>query len=145
MKPFSPRRGQSTTEFALMLPLIFAILFGAIEYAYYLGAIHYTNYGTFVAARAQIANDNPNEAAGMVLNGNVTSLDSGGTRITPDTNSVKGTLAWGPASTPGFNQVILNNMDVEMEVVLGPPECGYELKTQASKLSQWSDNKMECN
>jgi len=149
----STRRGQSTTEFALMIPLIFAIMFGAIEYAYYLGGIHYTNYGTFVAARALQGGEKQSgieEAAGMVMNGNVTDLESGNSKIDVQSNSVRGTLAWGPASTPGFNKILLNDMDVEMEVVLGPKECEYELyKTQPrdpndGPLNIWSDNQMAC-
>ena len=46
------RKGQATTEFALMIPVIFALLFAIVEYAYYLGAVHYVNYATFAAARA---------------------------------------------------------------------------------------------
>ncbi len=145
MKParFRARRGQSTTEFALMLPLIFAILFGAIEYAYYLGAIHYTNYGTFVAARAIQANDDPSEAADMVLTGNATSTRGGDARITSIGNGARGELLWGPASTPGFNQVLTDNMDVQMEVFLGPAECGYEGRS-GSASARWSDNQLGC-
>lgn len=145
MKPtmIRSRRGQSTTEFALMLPLIFAILFGAIEYAYYLGAIHYTNYGTFVAARAVQVSDDPNEAADMVLTGNATSTQSGDASISSTGNGARGQLNWGPASTPGFNQILTNDMDVEMEVILGPEECGYEGRS-GSASSRWSDNQLEC-
>ncbi len=151
MKPatFRARRGQSTTEFALMLPLIFAILFGAIEYAYYLGAIHYTNYGTFVAARAIQGSDDPNEAADMVLTGNATSTRNGDTRLTPIISDegkiigVGGELLWGSASTPGFNQVLTSNMDVRMEVFLGPEECGYEGRSGRAS-ARWSDNQLGC-
>jgi Flp pilus assembly protein TadG len=136
-------------EFALMLPLAFALVFAVIEYSYYFGAIHYTNYATFAGARALQANAefSPGQSwAGQLalplvksalLNGNVTrdaglkGLEKGEDAVRgslPD--AVRGFLPW-EASTPGFKSVMGDLMDVEMTVVLGRPECNYEGKTIA--------------
>ncbi len=124
------RQGQSAVEFALMLPLIFAVLFVVIEYSYYFGAIHYMNYATFTAARAVQGNDAAGleDIKGELLTGNVTSPDGGdiGGDITVDDSSATGELNWVP-QMPGFQWVMGDNpMDVDMKVTLGSPDCQYE-------------------
>ncbi len=121
-------------EFALMLPLVFALVFAVIEYSYYFGAVHYTNYATFAGARSLQANAKipPGQiGAGdpalpsvedALLNGNVTRLATL-TKVGDD--AVRGFLPW-EASTPGFKAVMGDTMDVKMTVVLGREECNYE-------------------
>ena len=119
-----------------MLPLLFALLFAVIEYAYYLGAIHYVNYATFVGARAIQGADLAEEATDMLLTGNTTS----GVAVTPLESGVQSTLFW-EASLPGIEQ-LLGNMDVTMSVHLGPPECRYEL-TSPGGAEIYSDNRLK--
>jgi Flp pilus assembly protein TadG len=130
------RRGQSTTEFALMIPIILALLFAVIEYAWYLGGIHYTNYATYAGARARQVGDSVSDVQDMLLTGVATKNAS----LSENDSSVKGTLNW-EASMPGFQQV-MGDMTVDMEVYLGPPECRYEL-TSPGGAAQYSDNKLK--
>ena len=143
------RRGQSATELALMTPLIFGMLFAVIEYSYYFGAIHYSNYVTFVGARAlQAGEESPAAAQQQLMTGNVTS-QGGSKGITlggesKGDSSASVTLNW-DAETPMFSGIMeaggSKNMDVDMEVVLGRNESYYELKSDPSK-SIHSDNCM---
>jgi len=117
-----------------MLPLAFALVFAVIEYSYYFGAVHFTNYATFAGARAVQANAKiPAGQLGAgdialttvesaLLNGNVTRF---ATLVREGDDAVRGFLPW-EASTPGFKSVMGDSMDVEMTVVLGRPECNYE-------------------
>ena len=135
------RSGQGTVEFALMLPIILALLFSVIEYAYYFGAVHYTNYATYSAARAKVGNDNISNVEDALLTGNVTS----GVTLTEQTNGVSAQMPW-TAQTPGFKQ-IMGNMGVGMEVTLGPAECQYELNQIPGVTNDpfyYSDNQLPC-
>jgi Flp pilus assembly protein TadG len=119
------RAGQGTVEFALMLPIILAVLFSVIEYAYYFGAVHYTNYATFSAARAKLGNDSIGNVEDALLTGNVTS----GVTLTEQTNGVRAQMPW------------------TMEVTIGPAECQYELKQipgVTNDPSFYSDNQLPC-
>lgn len=135
------RRGQGTVEFALMLPIVFVLLFSVIEYAYYFGAIHYTNYSTYSAARAKLGNDDIGSVEDALLTGNVTS----GVTLNEQSNGVRAQMPW-TAQTPGFKQ-IMGNMGVEMEVTLGPAECQYELQMIPGVTNDpffYSDNQLPC-
>ena len=135
------KKGQGTVEFALLLPLILALLFAVIEYAYYFGAVHYTNYATYTAARAKVGNEDISQIEDALLTGNVTQYVS----FQDQGNGVRATLPW-EAHTPGFKQ-IMGDMGVSMEVTLGPPECGYELQQipTATNLPEfYSDNRLPC-
>ena len=134
------RSGQSTVEFALLLPLMLALLFSVIEYAYYFGAVHYTNYTTFTAARAKLANEDISAVGDALLTGNVTSSVT----LDEQSDGVRASLPW-TAHTPGFKQ-IMGDMGVEMEVTLGPAECQYELQPfpNGSLPSDYSDNQLPC-
>jgi len=129
-----------------MIPVIFGMLFAVIEYSYYFGAIHYTNYITFVGARAVQADEaSPDAAMTQLMTGNVTSQSSGGSKgiqNTVEQSSVKSKLSW-EAETPFFKDLMemggSTNMDVEMEVVLGRNESYYELKSD-SLAALHSDN-----
>lgn len=145
------RTGQSTTEFALMIPLIFALLFAVIEYAYYLGAIHYVSYATFAAARSVQANDDPQATAADLLTGRMVDYQDRDVTLSvdPTTGAVSSTFIW-EAQTPGFEQ-IMGIMDVEMTTTLGPAECGYEgsaamrRATGSTNPYRYSDNRLECH
>ncbi|MCB9796207.1 MAG: pilus assembly protein [Alphaproteobacteria bacterium] len=145
------RSGQSTTEFALMLPLIFAIVFAVIEYAYYFGAIHYVNYATFSAARALQANDDADAVASSLLSGNMVDMNSGQVSVSTDrtTGTVTSTFNWS-AQTPGFRQ-LMGSMRAQMSVTMGPPECTYESRTKLDAATggrnayRYADNSLECN
>lgn len=137
-----------------MIPLIFALLFAVIEYAYYLGALNYVSYATFAGARAVQANDDPREAMGMLLTGNMVEFTNGvggDVRLQLDnaTGAVQSTLLW-EAQTPGFNQV-MGVMDAQMTVTLGPPECEYESQAATVRSGvtvnafRYADNKLVCN
>lgn len=134
-----------------MLPLIFAILFAVVEYAWYLGAIHYVSYATFTAARAQQANDDPTLAAQALLTGRMVDMGTGDVRLSndPSTGTVTSTLLW-RAQLPGFRQV-MGIMDVTMSTTLGPPECEYESRAATRRAGvtdnawRYADNKLECN
>lgn len=116
------RSGQGTVEFALMLPLAFALVFAVIEYSYFLGAVHYTNYATFAGARALQANSDVEGVQDALLTGNVTRY---ATLLQEGEAAVRGRLPWEP-QTPGFKGVFGGDMTVDMTVVLGRRECEYE-------------------
>lgn len=143
------RTGQSTVEFALMIPIIFAVLFAVIEYAYFFGAVHYVNYATFAAARAQQTSsgdgsvaDNVTGVADVLLHGNVTKDAT----LTGDasTGKVSATLPWTP-DTPGFKE-IMGDMTVTMSMTLGAPECNYEdnAESNSAMVGQYQDNRRIC-
>lgn len=135
------REGQGTVEFALLLPIILVLLFSVIEYAYYFGAVHYTNYAAFSAARANLANEDVSGVEDALLTGNVTS----GVSLQINGNGATAQLPW-TAQTPGFKQ-IMGDMGVQMEVILGPPECQYELQAIPASTSMpalYSDNQLPC-
>lgn len=115
------RGGQSTVEFALLLPLLFAILFMVIEFAFYFGAIHYANYGAFVTARGvQVGEDSASDVQRLVMNGNVASL------ATISTNGSSATVSqpW-QVDMPGVNQ-LLGDIGFDVTAVLGSEEYRYE-------------------
>jgi Flp pilus assembly protein TadG len=146
------RAGQGTVEFALMLPLAFALVFAVIEYSYFLGAVHYTNYATFAGARALQANADVEGVQNALLTGNVTRV---ATLLKEGEAAVRGRLPWQP-QTPGFKGVFDEDMTVEMTVVLGPPECGYEGLNESEDLhdvshpgigdqaNSYTDNGLDC-
>ena len=133
-------RGQGTVEFLLLLPIILMLLFSVIEYAYYFGGVHYTNYAAFSAARANIANEGTSGVEDELLTGNVTS----GVQLELNSNrtGIRATMPW-TAQTPGFKQ-IMGDMGVTMEVVLGPAECEYEGQPIGEDTPDlYSDNKLK--
>lgn len=134
-----------------MIPLIFALLFSVIEYAYYLGAIHYVSYATFSAARSYQGNDDPLATAAALLSGRMVDYQDQDVTMSvdPSTGTVGSTFIW-DAQTPGFEQ-IMGVMDVQMSATLGPPECGYEgsaamqRATGSTNPYRYSDNRLECH
>ena len=147
------RAGQGTVEFALMLPMAFALVFAVIEYSYFLGGIHYTNYATFAGARALQANADVEEVQDALLTGNVTRA---ATLLKEGEEAVRGKLPW-QSQTPGFQAVFSEDMGVEMTVVLGGPECSYEGRNISTDLhdplhpglfnraDSYTDNGLDCD
>lgn len=129
------RRGQGTTEFALMIPLLFAIAFFVIEFAFYFGTIHWDNYAAFAAARSVQVGGSYNNVDTYLLDGNITgdaSLSTGRDRAT-----VRQPYE---VDMPGIEQLV-GDIDFEVTVVLGPEEAKYE--NQISSLTQkFADNNM---
>lgn len=145
------RRGQSTAEFALMIPLILALLFAVIEYAYYLGALNYVNYATFSAARGFSVSDDPTAIASDLLTGNMVDYGDGDVTVDVDasTGTVTSTLLW-EATSPGFRQ-LMGEMDASMSVTMGEPECVHEgvgklgmVAASGNTAVNRSDNRMLC-
>ena len=125
------RRGQSTVEFALLIPLLFALLFMCIEFAFYFGAIHYDNYAAFVTARGvQVGEDSADDVKDWVLNGNVT----GDAEISTDDSSATVQQDW-EVDLPGIKQ-LLGDIGFEVTAVLGSEEFAYEGQVN----SQFADN-----
>lgn len=115
------RQAQSTVEFALLLPLLFALLFMVIEFAFYFGAIHYDNYAAYVTARGvQVGEDSASDVKDWVLNGNVT----GDASISTSSSSATVDQPW-EVDLPGINQ-LLGDIDFQVTAVLGSEEYRYE-------------------
>jgi len=119
--PRSRRRGQATVEFALLLPLLLAILFMFVEFAFYFGSIHYANYAAFVTARGvQVGEDAASDVERLVMNGNVTEEAS----ISTDSSSASAQQPW-QVDMPGIRQ-LLGEIGFDVTVVLGSEELQYE-------------------
>lgn len=118
--PSHGRRGQASVELALMVPLLFAVLFCIVELAFFFGDTHYVNYAAFSAARAQQVGGDAERAASMLLDGNATSS----ARVSADAGgSVKVSQDW-PMSLP-FTESF-GDLDFDVTVVAGPDEEQYE-------------------
>ncbi len=125
--------GQSTVEFMLMVPVIFAIFFFIIEMSLYFSAVHYATYGTFVTARCREVGyggdgaggggKNAAFVAGAVLTG---SVFQGNYRVT-DTAGAGVTVqmqSW--VSNFPFIAPLLPDMAFSRRINLGPDESAYE-------------------
>ena len=113
------RRGQSTVELAIMIPVIFVGLFLIVELAFFFGSTHYVNYAAFVGARAQQVGESAEDAAGMLLDGNVTrdaSVRASGDSVTID-------MPW-EMDLPFLST--FSDFDYDVTVVAGPEEAAYE-------------------
>ncbi len=125
------RSGQAAVELALLIPLLLAILFMCIEFAYYFGAIHYDNYAAFVTARGvQVGEDSASDVESWLLDGNVTNDAS----ISTSSSSATVTQPW-EVDLPGISQ-LLGDIGFDVTVVLGSEEIQYEGRHNA----QWADN-----
>lgn len=116
------RRGQGTVEFALMVPLLLAVLFLIIEFGIYFGAVHWDNYVAFSMARARQVGADASQVADMLLTGNVT-------KEAIATSTSNGATVYQPWDEnyhlPGAKD-LLGDMGFQVSVILGPPESGYE-------------------
>jgi hypothetical protein len=128
------RRGQSTVELALMLPLVFAVLFFIVELAFFFGSTHYVNYAAFAAARAQEVGESATDAADLLLDGNVTR--SASVTAHPGAGTVKIALPW-QMSLPGTSG--FSDFDYDVTVVAGPEEARYE-GLSGTRSTRYGDN-----
>ena len=125
------RSGQAAVEFALLIPLLLAILFMCIEFAFYFGAVHYDNYAAFVTARGvQVGEDSASDVEGWLLDGNVTNDAS----ITASSSSATVNQPW-EVDLPGISQ-LLGEIGFDVTVVLGCEEFQYEGRHNP----MWADN-----
>ena len=133
-----------------MIPVIFALLFAVVEFGYYLGAVHYVNYVTWMSARAQQVSDDGDALARDLLTGRMTDYNDGDVELDFDDElgKVTSTFNW-EAQTPGFRQV-MGDMTVTMSVTMGPEECEYESSAAldragiTSNAYRYADNRLEC-
>jgi hypothetical protein len=131
----NPRRGQSTVELAIMIPVIFAALFFLVEAAFFFGSTHYTTYAAFAAARAQQVGGDPDHAAGLLLDGNVTRDAS----VNARRSSVSVALPWS-MDLPFTSDFA--DFDYTVTVVAGPEESRYEgtNPARATRVNRYGDN-----
>ncbi|MFN7145190.1 MAG: TadE/TadG family type IV pilus assembly protein [Myxococcota bacterium] len=127
------RRGQSTVEFAIMIPVICAALFLVVELAFFFGSTHYVNYAAFVGARAQQVGQSATDAAGLLLDGNVTRSASVRASTGGGTVTVEQPWAMDLPFTSGFA-----SFDYDVTVVAGPEEARYEGQTNRGR--RYGDN-----
>lgn len=130
------RRGQSTVEFAIMIPVIFAALFLIVELAFFFGSTHYVNYAAFSAARGQQVGESATDATDLLLDGNVTSAAT--VRANTGAGTVKIEMPWQMdlPFTSGFG-----DFDYDVTVVAGPEEARYEGTTgNGIRADRYGDN-----
>ena len=133
-------RGQSTTEFLLMMPLLMAMFFFIIEMSLYFSSVHYTNYASYAAARGHAVGEDPDQITAMLLTGSIYTHNGGNYTVeyvdnnnsSSNQQTAKGVRVtvreWYP-SLP-FLQGILPSRNGGLRYstsnYLGPPECTYE-------------------
>lgn len=125
------RRGQSTVELALMIPVLFGALFFIVELAFFFGGTHYVNYAAFAAARAQQVGESATDAANLLLDGTVTREAS--VRASTGSGSVRIDMPW-EMDLP----FTAGNFDYDVTVVAGPEEARYENTTNRGQ--RYGDN-----
>ncbi len=131
------RRGQSTVELAIMIPVIFGTLFLLVELAFFFGSTHYVNYAAFAAARAQQVGESATEVTDLLLDGTATqdatvSANAGDGSVTIE-------MPW-RMSLPFTSH--FENFDYDVKVVAGPAEADYEALTinGSERNSRYGDN-----
>lgn len=138
------RRGQSTVEFMLMLPVLLAVFFFVIEMSLYFTAIHYTNYATFTVARAKLAgyrNKDGQQTATFVAELMLTgSALQDNYTLSEKTNGISVQLqSW--RTTFPYLAGIMPDAAFKTTVNLGPNELKYESKA----FTGCADNDMSSN
>lgn len=150
-------KGQSTTEFMLMLPLLLAMFFFVMEMSLYFSSVSYSNYASYAAARGHSVGEDPDEIADMLLTGQVYNsvqgsgagknytvsyMDMGSNSNDQATaNGVKVEIrTWSPhfPFLRGIFPTAGNGMGYDTSNYLGPPECTYE--DLAGNRSKFYDN-----
>ena len=126
------RRGQSSVELMLMIPVIFGLLFAVVELAFWLGGTHFTTYAAFAGARAQQVGRDPAAATEMLLDGRATSSQS----TSGDGQSVTVNMPW--AFDLPFVSAI-GSVDYEVSATAGPDEFQYEGRS-GKRASRYGDN-----
>ena len=139
------RRGQGTVEFALMIPLLFGIVFAVIEFAYYFGAIHWDNYATFVAARGvQVGQEDFRNTERYLLGGNLHHYSHDGRQYDAEldlgSDRASVTQPW-QVDFPGVEQLFDGDVGFTTTVVLGREEAQYEKIVN----SEYADNNVGCD
>ncbi len=128
--------GQSTIEFMLMIPIIFAMFFFIIEMSLYFSAVHYATYGTYVTARCRevgygangsgTGGKNKDYVASLVLTGSVFRNNYSVTE-----SSTQGVTVQMQSWISNFPLIaaLLPDMRFATSVNLGPDESAYERST----------------
>ena|GEM_PF-4427351 len=125
------RRGQGAVELAIMLPLLFALAFAVIEFAFYFGVISWDVHAAYSGARAAQVGEDPGEVGDLLLDGNVTKNAS----ISEGFGSVTVEQPW-RTDLPFVNQLV-ESTDFRVTATLGYEESAYE-----DQIYTRSDNNM---
>ncbi len=130
-------QGQSTVEFMLMVPVLFAIFFFIIEMGLYFTTVHYGTYAAFATARSQEGNFNPafpstTAVSNLILTGDVWKGTSAAPVSVPSGSGdmpigAQVTLTNFKQKVPfPFIRALLPSMTFSTQANLGPPEVWYE-------------------
>ena len=144
MKTNKRSRGQSTVEFALMMPFMLGITFFVLEFQIFAVGMHHTAWAAYSAARAQVVMhgnkvDLQSEVIDEILNGRIyqqqrpsvdthrrgfNGNDSKWNQGQPDDGVV--------VTMPGFGSLpyarALLNIDTEIPTHLGPDEWDRQIE-----------------
>lgn len=122
------RRGQSTVEFVLMLPVLLATYFFVVQMGLYFTTIHYASYGAFTSARGLVGGfsafyQDMTTMSQLVLNGDVW----GGQAAAAGAAGATVTLTNFERRVPlPFISSMVPDMTFTSSVALGPTERDYE-------------------
>lgn len=142
------QNGQSTVEFMLMVPVIFAIFFFVLEMGLYFTTIHYAQYSAFTMARAQQAGfseqwPSVSTLDDVLLTGLVWT-NNAAKPVGPSKYSATGvavSMSDFQDRVPfPFIQGMLPNMQFDVQVHLGPLEVGYEGKAAPRDTGLYDNN-----
>ncbi len=128
------RRGQASVELALVLPIVFMVLFAIVELALFLGTTHYVNYAAFSGARAQQVGEDAEGATRLLLDGNITR----DTRVNADRSQGRVRIRQRWRRDLPF-QIGMGDLDFDVTAVAGPDEERYEGRTLGNA-SRYADN-----
>ena len=140
------QRGQSTVEFMLMVPVLFAILFFVVEMGLYFTTIHYGTYAAFATARSQQVGFSPmhgdvSAVSDLILTGAV--WESGAAQsvmVGGEAAGVRIKLKDFEKKIPfPFIRNLLPSMTFATQVNLGPDERDYE-GVEARPPDQYDNN-----
>ncbi len=141
--------GQSTVEFMLMIPILFAMLFFVIEMGLYFSAAHYGTYTAFATARSTEVGYSalyPDEKAvsDLILTGAL--WQTADTRVTEEMDN--GQAIGISVKLNNFEQLVpfpfikelLPDVHFDTKVYLGPNECTYEYAVDPVRDPKFYDN-----
>jgi len=137
--------GQSTTEFMLMIPVLFSMLFFVIEMGLYFTSVHYSTYAAFAAARSQqVGYSDQYGDAKAVTDLILTGALWGTATVNPVGNQsgvAIGLEDYQKLVPFPFIVSLLPNLKFETQVYLGINECRYEYATNSSRpIDQYDNN-----
>lgn len=128
LKSYKEERGQSTTEFALMLYLAFAVAFLVIEMGLFFSSANYTNYAAFIGARGLEGSGDYDSSISNILSGTLYRGNYGTSKISEGNgisiNIDRYYYNW--IGTSGISSSAFPNFDYKVNVRLGHEECRYE-------------------